>query len=281
MARAQSLHGKTRRALAALELRPRRSLGQNFLVSPQVVSRIVQAADVAGRTVVEIGPGLGAMSEALAAVASKLVLVEVDGRMAGRLRERFATATHVEVVEADATRVDYARLLDGSAPAVVVANLPYSVGSQILLRLLEFRASFDRLVLMLQREVAERLAAKPATKAYGLLTVWTTLYGVPRILFRVPPGAFEPRPRVDSAVVWIALQPEPRAAIDDERWFREVVRAAFAQRRKMLRAALAKLGPPEAIARAGIAPERRGETLSLDEFAALARSLARRSAEGG
>ena len=281
MARAQSLHGKTRRELAALDLRPRRSLGQNFLVSPHVVSRIVEAADVAGRTVLEIGPGLGAMSEALAAVASKLVLVEVDHRMAASLRERFATATHVEVVEADATRIDFARLLDGSAPAVVVANLPYSVGSQILLRLLEFRSSFERLVLMLQREVAERLAAQPATKAYGLLTVWTALYGVPRILFRVPPGAFEPRPRVDSAVVSIALQREPRAAIDDERWFREVVRAAFAQRRKMLRAALAKLGPPEAIARAGISPERRGETLSLDEFAALARSLARRPAEGG
>jgi 16S rRNA (adenine1518-N6/adenine1519-N6)-dimethyltransferase len=190
------------------------------------------------------------------------------------LRDRFATTANVEVLEADAIDVDYARLLADHDPAVVVANLPYSVGSQILLRLLEFRACFDRLVLMLQREVAERLAAKPATKEYGLLTVWTALYGSTRLLFRVPAGAFMPRPRVESAVLSIDLQVEPRAGVTDERWFREVVRAAFAQRRKTLRAALARLGPAEAIERAGIDPRRRGETLSLDEFAALARSLA-------
>ena len=274
MPAAESLHRRTRRTLDELAVRPRRGLGQNFLVAPHVVSRIVAAAGAEGRTVVEIGSGVGAKSEALAAVVAKLCLVEIDPRMAAALRERFAKESHVEVLEADALDVDYVRLLGGGEPAVVVANLPYSVGSQILLRLLEHRHAFDRLVLMLQREVAERLAASPGTKAYGLLTVWTALYGKPRVLFRVPPSAFVPRPRVESAVLSIALQNEPRADVPDERWFREVVRAAFAQRRKTLRAALARIGPAEKIERAGIDPRRRGETLTLDEFAALARSLA-------
>jgi len=270
----ESLHRKTRRVLAEMDVRPSRALGQNFLVAPHVVERIVAAAGVENRTVVEIGPGIGTMSEALAPVASKLFLVEVDRRMAEALRGRFADRPRVQVVPADALEVDYEAMLAGSKPAIVVANLPYSVGSQILLRLLDHRACFDRLVLMLQREVAERLAAKPGTKAYGLLTVWTALYGSARVVFRVPAGAFVPRPKVESAVVSIDLQTAPRADVVDERWFREVVRAAFAQRRKTLRAALAKLGTAEAIERAGIDPRRRGETLSLEEFAGLARSLA-------
>ena len=270
---AGSLHRRTRDALGRIGVRPQRSLGQNFLVSSPVVERIVVAARATGRVVVEIGPGIGALSDALAAIADELFLVEIDARMAERLAERFAAAPNVHVVAADALAVDYSKLLVGRRRAVAVGNLPYSVGSQILLRLIESRASFERLVLMLQREVAERLIAKPGTKAYGVLTLWTALYGEAEIVLRVSRGSFVPRPKVESAVVSVKLHTAPRVSIDDEKRFRAVVRAAFGQRRKTLRAALAKIARTADIERAGIDPRRRGETLSLAEFANLANLL--------
>jgi 16S rRNA (adenine1518-N6/adenine1519-N6)-dimethyltransferase len=269
-----SPHHATREALERLGVRPTRRLGQSFLVAPAVVRRIVGVADVRGKTVVEIGPGLGALSDELAAAASELVLVEIDRRLSDRLRERYSGAPHVRVVNADALAVDFAALLDGRDGAVAIGNLPYSVGTQILLRLLEARPHFARLVLMLQREVAQRIVASPGTKPYGTLSVWTALRGDARIAFRVSAGAFVPRPKVDSAVVTIALLREPRVAIADPRRFRDVVRGAFGQRRKTLRAALARLAAASQIEAAGIDPGRRGETLSLDEFAAIANLLA-------
>jgi 16S rRNA (adenine1518-N6/adenine1519-N6)-dimethyltransferase len=244
------------------------------LVAPGVSRRIVDVADVRGRRVVEIGPGLGALTDALAAAASELILVEIDPRLADRLREHYAGVTHVRVVVGDALEVDFASLLDGHDDVVAIGNLPYSVGTQILVRLLEARRHFARLVLMLQREVAERIVASPATKPYGTLSVWTALYGDARIAFRVSSGAFVPRPKVDSAVVTIALLPEPRVAVADVERFREVVRGAFGQRRKTLRGALARVASASQIEAAGIDPRRRGETLSLGEFAAIANLLA-------
>jgi 16S rRNA (adenine1518-N6/adenine1519-N6)-dimethyltransferase len=270
MTAVDSQHRRTREELAALGLRPRRGLGQNFLVAPRVAERIVASAGVAGRVVVEIGPGMGALSEKLARVAAELFLVEIDHRLAVRLSEGFAGAEHVHVVTADALAVDYGRLLAGRDRAVVVANLPYSVGSQILLRLIEAHRSIERLVLMLQREVAERLVARPGSKAYGTLTIWTSLYGRSRQLFRVAPASFVPRPKVESAVVSITLDTAPRVAIAHAERFRELVRGSFGQRRKMLRSSLAGLASAADFERAGIDPRRRGETLSLEEFAALA-----------
>ncbi len=270
---AGSLHRRTRDALGRLGVRPRRSLGQNFLVASPVVERIVAAARATGRVVVEIGPGIGALSDALAATADELFLVEIDPRMAECLQERFATVANVHVVAADALAVDYSKLLAGRGRAVAVGNLPYSVGSQILLRLIDASASFERLLLMLQREVAERLIAKPGTKAYGVLTLWTALRGEAEIVLRVARGSFVPRPKVESAVVSVTLHTAPRVSIDDEERFRAVVRAAFGQRRKTLRAALAKIARAADIERAGIDPGRRGETLSLAEFARLANVL--------
>src|SRR5437867_12306964 len=165
MSEAKSLHRHTRETLGRLGLRPRRRLGQNFLVASRIVEQIVAAARATGRVVVEIGPGIGALSDGLAALADELFLVEIDAGMAKRLEERFAAASNVHVVAADALDVDYSKLLAGRRRAVAVGNLPYSVGSQILLRLIESRASFERLVLMLQREVAQRLVARPGTKA--------------------------------------------------------------------------------------------------------------------
>jgi 16S rRNA (adenine1518-N6/adenine1519-N6)-dimethyltransferase len=264
----------TREALERLGVRPTRRLGQSFLVAPTVVRRIVDVADVRGKTVVEIGPGLGALSDELAVTTSELVLVEIDRRLADRLRERYGGAPHVRVVHADALAVDFAALLDGRDGAVAIGNLPYSVGTQILLRLLEASPHVGRLVLMLQREVAERIVASPGSKSYGTLSVWTALHGDARIAFRVSSSAFVPRPKVDSAVVMIALSREPRVAIASPGRFRDVVRGAFGQRRKMLRAALARLATASQIEAAGIDSGRRGETLSLEEFAAIANLLA-------
>ena len=277
MSAGESLHRHTRKTLDRLGVRPRRRLGQNFLVASPVVERIVAVAGVAGRTVVEIGPGVGALSDALAAVAMELLLVEIDPRMAQRLAERYASSVHVRVVSGDALEVDFDALLAGRERAIAIGNLPYSVGTAILVRLLAARARFVRLVLMLQREVAERLVAAPGTKPYGVLTVLTALYGEARIVLRVSPGAFVPRPKVESAVVSIEVATTPRANVGDEALFREIVRRAFGQRRKTLRAALAPLATAAEIERAGIDPRRRGETLSLDEFANLANVLGERS----
>jgi 16S rRNA (adenine1518-N6/adenine1519-N6)-dimethyltransferase len=271
---APSLPRATRQALDQLGVRPRRRLGQSFLVAPAVVERIVDTADVRGKVVVEIGPGLGALSDALVASTSQLVLVEIDPRLSDRLRERYASAAHVRVVGADALDVDFAEILGGTAGAVAVGNLPYSVGTQILLRLLEARRLFARLVLMLQREVAERIVAPPGSKPYGTVSVWTALYGDARMAFRVPPSAFVPRPKVDSAVVRIELRSEPCVPIDDAARFRAVVRAAFGQRRKTLRGALSGVATASQIEAAGVDPTRRGETLSAGEFAAIANVLA-------
>lgn len=269
----ESLHRRTRSGLTDLGVRPRKALGQNFLVEPGIVERIVAAAGVRGRRVLEIGPGMGALSDRLAAEADELVLLEIDPRMAARLRARFAASPHVRVETGDALRVDLGALFEGPGRAVVVANLPYSVASPMLLRLLEARRRFERLVLMLQREVAERVVAGPGGKDYGLPSIWVALYGHAEILFRVPPGAFVPRPKVESAVAAIALAPSPRVALADEARFRALVRAAFAQRRKTLRAALAGLATRGDLEAAGIDPRRRGETLSVEEFARLANQV--------
>ena len=263
-----------RETLGDLGLRPRRRWGQNFLVDLRVADRIVAAAEAAGREVLEIGPGLGALSDRLAAQAKALVLVEIDRTMSTRLRERFAEQGHVRVVEGDALEIDLAALFPENERAMVVANLPYSVASQILIRLLDERRRFSHLVLMLQREVAERLVARPGTRSYGVLSIWTALYASPTVLFHVSAGAFHPRPKVESTVVRLSLQDEPRVTIRDEEIFRAIVRASFGQRRKTLRNALSALPVEGALEYAGIDPRRRGETLDLEEFARLANVVA-------
>jgi len=267
---ARSLRGRTGDALRELDLRPRRHLGQSFLVDARIAERIVNEAGVVGESVLEIGPGLGALTDLLAERASRLALVEIDRSLADRLQSRFAGSARVHVVHADALTVDFDACSLGSGRAVVVANLPYRVGSQILLRLFDERRRFSRLVLMLQREVAARLTASPATRDYGLLSLWTALYAEARAVFRVSPAAFVPRPKVESAVVSLRLLDEPRVPAAQIERLRVIARAAFSQRRKTLRRALAGTVAAAAFERAGIDPQRRGETLSLEEFARLA-----------
>ena len=252
----------------------RRALGQHFLRDPLIAGRIVDlVAPTRADLVIEIGPGHGALTGELAGRAGRVVALEVDRELVPRLRERF---TGVEILEADARRWDYGLVeRPPGGRVLVVGNLPYSVSKPILLALVEARASIDEMALMLQLEVAERLAAAPGSKTYGSLSILTQLYCDVRSAIRVPPGAFRPPPKVDSAVVHLHVLREPRVALADERRFHAVVRAAFAQRRKMLANGLAgSLGVPvEHVRRAaeavGIDPTRRAETLSIEEFARL------------
>ena len=262
-----------------------RALGQHFLRDRSVVDRIVDLVGPTARDlVVEIGPGRGALTETLAARAGRLLTLEIDAELAANLQARFAASSHVEVRQADARQFDY-RTLRALAPdpigrVLVVGNLPYSVGKPILAALVEAAPAIDEMALMLQKEVAERVAAEPGGKTYGALSVLTQVSVAVRLAFLVPPGAFSPPPQVDSAVLYLRLLREPPVPVADPARFGAVVRAAFSQRRKSLANALAAgLAVSAESARrqtaaAGIDPGRRAETLSLAEFARLAAQIA-------
>jgi 16S rRNA (adenine1518-N6/adenine1519-N6)-dimethyltransferase len=256
----------------------RRALGQHFLRDYGIARAIVDlVAPTRDDLVVEIGPGDGALTGELARRAGRVIALEVDPELAARLRPH---APGVEVVEADARGWDYGTLVaPPGGRVVVVGNLPYSVGKPILMALVAARTAIDTMALMLQREVAERVAAPPGSRVYGSLSVLTQLYCDVTLALRVPPGAFRPPPKVESAVIRLDVLPSSRISIADERRFHVVVRAAFAQRRKTLANALAAgLGQPADVLRAaaesaGIDPSRRAETLTIAEFAELTRRL--------
>jgi 16S rRNA (adenine1518-N6/adenine1519-N6)-dimethyltransferase len=272
---------EARDALAAAGVRPRRRWGQHFLCDPRIVERIVAiAAPEPGGAVVEIGPGLGALTDRLAETGAALVLVEIDPTLAARLRERHAGRPHVHVLAGDVLETPLADCTP--AGAVVVGNLPYNISSPVLFRLLELRAHLPRAVLMLQREVAERVVAPAGSRTRGVLGVLVQTYADVRLVSRVPRGAFMPVPQVESAVIEVRWRTTPRVALRDEAAYRRVVRAAFAQRRKMLRNALAALGGERGLdaaaldatfARAGIDPTLRAERLDVADFARLADAI--------
>jgi 16S rRNA (adenine1518-N6/adenine1519-N6)-dimethyltransferase len=256
----------------------RRALGQHFLRDAGIAAAIV---DLLGPTprdlVVEIGPGEGALTDLLARRAGHVIALEVDRALLDRLRRRLPA---VEALEADARGWDYGALARPEGGRVLVAgNLPYSVGKPIVAALLDARRALDVMVLMLQREVAERLAAPPGGKVYGALSVLTQAVCDVELALRVPPGAFRPPPQVESAVVRITPRAAARVPPALEPRFREVVRAAFAQRRKTLANALAaglgrSLGVVrEAATTCGVDAGRRAETLTIEEFVSLAGRL--------
>lgn len=224
------------------------------------------------RTILEIGPGLGVLSHELATHASKLYLVDVDTILAAHLGKQFAKAEHVKVVTADFLTLDLA--VTFPEPEIhVVASLPYNVATPILFRLLEHRNKFRTATVMIQKEVAERLTALPGTKAYGVPSVLTQLYGTITTVCTVGPRSFFPAPKVESQIIRIEFQDKPRVAIADEAAFRRLVKAAFAQRRKTLRNTLRAAGYEnldEVSQKTGIDFQRRGGTLGLEEFAVLA-----------
>jgi 16S rRNA (adenine1518-N6/adenine1519-N6)-dimethyltransferase len=241
--------------------------GQNFLTDPNLVRRIVDVANVTGRDVVEIGAGTGTLTLALAAVARRVVAYEIDLGLVPVLTETLGSVSNVDVRFADAVEIDLgADLATGSW--VLVANLPYNVGTGIILDALRSTPTIERIVVTVQSEVAERLTAEPGSKIYGLPSVVVALHAAASIAFTVPPHVFEPQPKVDSSVVVIdRIEPLPHA----ERAI-EIAAAAFGQRRKMLRRSLASLfdDPTTVIASAGIDPASRPEQLSAMDYVALA-----------
>lgn len=268
----QALEEYRRRGLSA-----KKSFGQNFLSDTRVASAIAcLATSPEGGTVVEIGAGLGALTEPLLARAGRVIAVERDRDLCPILREAFATSIldgRLEVLEADAKSLDYRALLaSGPGPRVLAGNLPYQITGPLIEIAVQNADELDAAVYMVQAEVASRLVASPGSAEYGALSVFTqAAFSIEKQMV-IGPGAFRPRPRVDSAVV--ALVPHrPRRAVENES-FRNVVHAAFAQRRKTLRNAWRHLGTKTDLearaAEAGIDLDRRGETLSVEEFARFA-----------
>jgi 16S rRNA (adenine1518-N6/adenine1519-N6)-dimethyltransferase len=266
-----------RRTLARHGLRPKRSFSQNFLISKHAVEQIADAAvRAAGEPVVELGPGLGTLTAALLRRGARVHAIERDPDMVRVLGAELGEfALTVEL--GDVTRLDYAALAaKHGGPLRVAGNLPYAITGAVLRNLVEFRASLERVVVMVQREVRDRLVAPPATADYGALTVFASAAFEIDTVLKVPKGAFHPAPKVDSSVVRFLPRITPLA--DETEAFRSVVRAAFQSRRKTLRNALGHFHDPahvtRALAAANIDPTRRGETLSVAEFAALGRELA-------
>jgi 16S rRNA (adenine1518-N6/adenine1519-N6)-dimethyltransferase len=261
---------RTRRAPA----RAKKSLGQNFLVDRRVLWHIIEAAELSGDdVVVEVGPGRGFLTSALAERAGRVVAVEVDRDLAERLREWSGDHPNVAVVTADAREVDIDSLVVEDAPYKVVANLPYYAASPIIRRFLEARHKPRLMVVMVQREVAQEMTAPPGKM--GLLSVAIQLYGKPRIVASVPPWAFRPAPKVTSAVVRIDLYDRPAVPFDSSERFFHLVKAGFSARRKQLHNSLGRgldISSEAAgvmLARAGIDPMRRAQTLSLPEWGEL------------
>ena len=264
---------QARFVLGELGIHPHKRLGQHFLIDVEAIQRMVTAAAIRPEDkVLEIGPGLGALSDILVKDAGQLIVIERDATLAERLDERFAHDSHVRIIAADFLRLDLKETFQ--EPSIkVVASLPYNVATPILFRLLGHRTQFPQATVMLQREVAERITASPGTKAYGVLSVLIQLYAATEAVCSVGPRSFFPAPKVHSQIIKLIFQKEPRVEVADEGRFRHIVKAAFNQRRKTLRNALRGVGAAdlEAIGqRADIDLQRRGETLSLEEFARLA-----------
>ena len=276
-------------------IKARKSLGQNFLTDELVSRRIVDIVSPrSSDIVIEIGPGTGALTRLLAERGGYVVAIEIDARLIEELR-RTMGASNLSIIEADALTVDWNSLLDDATDAWrnlhqvpsdtprirVVANLPYYISTPIIERLIGLRSRLTDMTLMLQKEVVDRIASKPGSRDYGYLSVLVQLYCEAMKLFEVPPSAFKPAPKVQSAILRLNVRERPAVDVSDEKRFITLVSAAFAQRRKTISnnlkaaAAMLKFNRPieQALEQSGIAPERRAETLTLEEFGALYHAL--------
>jgi len=268
----------TTRILQAFHLRADKNLGQNFLVEESVVSRIAKAAELTPEdTVLEIGPGIGTLTQALAMTGASVVSVELDKRLIPVLQETVGAYKNVRIVQGDILKVNIPEIVD-AASFKVCANLPYYITTPIIMYLLEQKLPLERLVVMVQKEVAERMIARPGGRDYGAISVAMQYYTEPKIAFIVKAGSFLPAPKVDSAVLVCKRRTVPPVDVSNEKTFFKVVAAAFSVRRKMLTNSLKNMGGLTGeqvkawLDRAGIDGKRRAETLSLEEFAALART---------
>jgi 16S rRNA (adenine1518-N6/adenine1519-N6)-dimethyltransferase len=257
-------------------MRAKRSLGQNYLVGSHYPKRIIDAVSPrAGETIIEIGPGHGALTGLLIESGAQVIAIELDRELIGELGGRFAGCGNLQLIEADALDADFCRLIAPAATARVVANLPYYVSTPILQHLIEQRVCIGEMTLMLQREVVERITARPGGKEFGYLSALVQFYCEAEKLFDVPPGAFRPAPKVYSSVVRLRT----RASVEDDSGFLDLIKVLFSQRRKTilnnLRAGGSRLG---LLDESGIAsvlndslidPQRRAETLSIEEIVRL------------
>lgn len=263
-----------------------KALGQNFLIDGSIPEKIAAGSGVDGNFgVLEIGPGIGALTAALSARAGRVLAVELDKKLLPILAETLSDCPNVRVIGGDILKLDIAKTVREEMPGLryaVCANLPYNVTTPVLTALAEARV-FETVTVMVQREVARRMTAAPGTADYGAFSVFIQYFSTPRVLFDVPPAAFLPRPKVTSSVVAMAMRREKPAEVEDEAMFFRTVRASFAQRRKTLVNGLEfAFGPrlgKEALKRiladCGIKPLTRGETLGIPEFARIARALNR------
>jgi 16S rRNA (adenine1518-N6/adenine1519-N6)-dimethyltransferase len=263
--------------LHAFKLRTHKSLGQNFLIDPTVVTKIAQVAELSQQdTVLEIGPGIGTLTQALAETGAQVVAVELDKKLLPVLHKTLEAYKNIRLVQGDILKVNIAETV-GAPKFKVAANLPYYITTPIIFALLEQDLPLERLVVMVQKEVAERIVAKPGSRVYGALSVAMQYYTEPNLAFMVPKTAFLPVPKVDSAVLVCKKRTTDPVDADPKTFFK-VVKAAFSVRRKMLSNSLKNMGlngeqTKAWLTRAGIDGKRRAETLSLEEFAALARTF--------
>lgn len=285
----KSISVRTKKLLSEYKIQLKKSLGQNFLTDPHVLDKIIHAASLTKESgVIEIGPGIGALTERLAQTARKVVAIEIDQRLIPVLEKLFQNDDNVEIINGDALTVNLKQVVAehfrDTGSLHVVANLPYYVTSPILVRLLQEQLPLTNIVIMIQKEVADRLKATPGTKDYSSLSVLVQYYADVKEVGRVPSHVFVPRPQVDSAVVCLTLKKEPKVQVPDEQAFFKMVRAAFNQRRKTLlnslHSHLLSSVSKEEVERwmheAGIDPKRRAETLNLEEFVVLAEVIHRK-----
>lgn len=274
-----------RTLLAKYSISPAKRLGQHFLTDKRIMMAIIRTAEVnSEETVVEVGPGLGEMTKLLASKAKRVIAIEVDESMVAMLSDRLADYENIVLLRGDALKFDFlGESRKWGEKLKVVSNLPYNISTQLLFRLVEMREVFSGMTLMLQREVAERIVATPGGKQYGILSVLLQLYCDTCIRLLVMPSSFYPRPKVESAVVRFDFLQKPRVEIENEPIFRKVVKASFGHRRKTLKNALKNAAffsvKGEEIEvnlrNVGIDPRRRGETLTLQEFADLSAAISK------
>jgi 16S rRNA (adenine1518-N6/adenine1519-N6)-dimethyltransferase len=281
-------HQQVRAFFALNHTRPKKQLGQNFLVNPESLKIILEAGEVTDTdTVIEIGAGLGCLTDVVVRHAKRVIAVEVDELLYNALASQFSTNSRVQLLNADILKLELNSLLSHDTGTIlptfkVIANLPYSITTPILWKLFAHHKQIHSCVLMMQKEVAERIVAGPGGKDYGALTIGVAYYAEATLIATLPPENFYPAPKVDSALLKLEMRETPKVAVDNEEFFFKVVRTAFRTRRKMLKNALirGKFASVEVLGAAfeelSIAPERRAETLDITEFAALANFLSQR-----
>ena len=264
-----------------------KKFGQNFLIDERVLEKIISAAEVnKDDFVLEIGPGIGTMTQYLAENAREVMAVEIDKNLIPILSDTLSAYDNVSILNADILKVDIAKIVEeknGGKPVKVVANLPYYITTPIIMGLFESHVPIDSITVMVQKEVADRMQVGPGTKDYGALSLAVQYYAKPYIVANVPPNCFMPRPKVASAVIRLTRHAETPVQVDDEKLLFQIIRASFNQRRKTLANGLQnyeglsfeKETIEAAIAECGFSPSVRGEALSLEEFAKLANVLGR------